>query len=220
MVNSGNPTNEEKMRRVGARLGEREGSSGLSFALNAIIALFCVLLVAEVVFNSFFMGIYVVNVSMQPGLNGAESTAVSGGDFVYVNKTAQPDYGDVVVAYREVSHADGSRERGNIIKRAVAFGGDTVEIVMGTLIVNGEIVDEPYVDPNRNDPVINNYSKHTVAENSMFLLGDNRNMSTDSRDYGDYPLSALVGVVPQWSIDGKAFTTAVYTFFNFTLLGK
>ncbi len=220
MISSGSGKTEEKMRSVSVMLGERGKSSGLSFVLNVVIAFFCVLLVAEIVFNSFFLGIYVVNVSMQPGLTGAQSTNVSGGDFVYVNKTAQPDYGDIVVVYREVKHSDGSYERGNIIKRAVAFGGDTVEIVMGTLIVNGEIVDEPYVDPNRNDPVINNYKKHVVAENSMFLLGDNRNMSSDSRDYGDYPLNSLVGVVPQWSIDGKAFTTAVYTFFNFTLLGK
>ena len=54
----------------------------------------------------------------------------------------------------------------------------------------------------------------------MFLLGDNRNKSSDSREYGDFPVSSLVGVVPQWSIDNKEFTTAVYTYFNFTLLGK
>ncbi|MDE7329630.1 MAG: signal peptidase I, partial [Clostridia bacterium] len=145
----------------------------------------------------------------------------AGGDFIYVNKWVQPDYGDVVVVYAEVSGASGIITRGNLIKRAVAFGGDTVEIKEGVLYRNGEEVDESgYIQPDRNSPLLNNFSAHTVKEGCMFLLGDNRNKSSDSREYGDFPLSSLVGVVPQWSMDCKDFTTSVYTYFNFTILGK
>ncbi len=125
-----------------------------------------------------------------------------------------------MVVYRETTNSRGQKVKGNIIKRVVAFGGDTVEIKGGVLIVNGNEVDEPYVDPSRNTPLLNNYGEHTVKEGCMFLLGDNRNESTDSRDNGDYPQANLVGVVPQWSINVKSFTTAIYTFFNYTLTGK
>lgn len=222
-------TQYANLNNVGDCLYGKEKRSYLNIFLNVIIVVFCVILAAEVIFNSFFTGIYVVNVSMTPTFTGAPVTGTNpdgteifgaGGDFIYVSKNAKPDYGDVVVVYRETENQKGQIIKGNIIKRVVAFGGDSVEIDRGVLKVNGEAVDEPYLDPDRNSPVLNNFEYHVVEEGCMFLLGDNRNNSSDSRDNGDYPVKNLVGVVPQWSINIKSFTTAVYTFFNFTVKGK
>lgn len=212
--------NANNLTEVGGSLYGRGKPPFFGVALNAAIVVLCVLLFAEAVFNLFFMGIYVVNVSMQPTLNGAQREDVSGGDFIYVNKFAEPDYGDIVVVYREVTEAGGRTAGGNIIKRAVAFGGDTVKMVDGVLYLNGAAVEESYVDLSRIDKTKNNFPEHTVKANCMFLLGDNRNNSTDSREFGDYPMESLVGVMPDWSYNSRGFSTAVYTFFNFTLFGK
>ena len=122
------------------------------------------------------------------------------------------------MVYREAP--DGTK--GNIIKRAVAFEGDTVELNKGVLKVNGEVVDEYYLDADYNSPDndYNTLPERPVKEGCMFLLGDNRNVSNDSRQNGDYPVENLVGVVPKWSLKIKPMTTKFYTFFNFTLWGK
>ena len=200
-------------------LYKRSGRSPFNIFLNAIIVLFCVILILEVVFNILFMGIYVVNVSMQPTLIGARSENTRGGEFIYVDKHASPDYGDIVIVYREVSYG-GHTEKGNIIKRAMAFGGDTVKMEKGILYVNGNAVKEDYLVYNDPELSVNSFEERTVKEGCMFLLGDNRNESTDSRQNGDYPVKNLVGVVPDWAMSVKSFTTAMYTFFNFTLWGK
>lgn len=194
--------------------------SVFNLVTNVLLVVLCVIFLLEICFNTFFTGIYVVNVSMRPNFIGAEREGVRGGDFIYVNTAAQPDYGDVVVVYREEVNIYGEVEKGNIIKRVLAFGGDWIEIVDGLVYVNDELVVEDYIHPDYNDPEKNNFSRHLVEENCMFLLGDNRNESKDSRETCDYPLKDLVGVVPQWSIALKPFTTALYTFFNFTIYGK
>lgn len=194
--------------------------SAFNIFTNVLLIILCVIFVAEVSFNTFFTGIYVVNVSMRPNFIGAEREGEPGGDFIYVNTFAKPNYGDVVVVYREEINVYGGVDRGNIIKRVLAFGGDWVEIVDGVVYVNDKVVVEDYVAAENNDPKLNNFSRHQVKENCMFLLGDNRNASSDSREKGDYPIKNLVGVVPQWSIALKPVTTALYTFFNFTIYGK
>ncbi len=200
-----------KLLNVGESLMDSKCSQVGDFILNFILAAFTVLVVCQLLFNCFFTGIYVVNVSMQPNFNGAVAEDEPGGDFVYANTWVSPRYGDVVIVDRKFLG-----ERGNIIKRVVAFGGDTVEIAEGVLYINDEIVDESgYIDPDRNTPETNNFARHVVREGHMFLLGDNRNKSTDSRDYGDFPMSSLVGVVQQWSITCKPFTSALYNFLNF-----
>lgn len=193
--------------------------------LNVIIVLFLLILVAEMSFNMRFTGIYVVNVSMTPTIIGAEAEDVRGGDYVYADRYAEPGYGDIVIVrMRE----EGEGRDKNIIKRVVAFGGDTVYITRGQLYLKkrGEAefvrVEESYVEETRNTPSLprNNFPEHTVEEGCMFLLGDNRDRSSDSREYGDFKKEDLLGVVTGWSLKGKEFFTAVYTFFHFTLAGK
>ena len=199
-------------------LYKRERRSPLNICLNVIIVLFCAILVLELSFNVLYTGIYVIDESMTPTIIGAPTSNRSGGEFIYIDKYAKPNYGDIVVVYRETP--DGTK--GNIIKRVVAFGGDTVELTGGVLKVNGEVVEEYYLDDAYNSPEseYNTLAERTVAEGCLFLLGDNRNVSNDSRQNGDYPVENLIGVVPKWSMQIKSLTTKFYTFFNFTLWGK
>lgn len=210
----------ETFRLFDARdsLYKRERRSPLNIFLNVVIVFFLAVLFLEMSFNAFFTGIYVIDDSMRPTIIGAPSATSSGGEFIYVDKYAKPSRGDIVVVSRAT--ADGTK--GNIIKRVIALENDTVELVEGVLILNGKEVKEYYLDDDYNSPDndCNTFAEHTVEEGYMFLLGDNRNVSSDSRQNGCYSVENLVGVVPKWSLHIKSLTTKFYTFFNFTLWGK
>lgn len=215
---SGVKLETSRFKNVRDSLYKRDRRSPLNICLNVIIVLFCAILVLELSFNVLFTGIYVIDESMLPTIVGADRNHPNepGGEFIYVDKYAKPHRGDIVVVYRET--ADGAK--GNIIKRVVAFGGDTVELTNGVLKVNGNVIDEYYLDANNNSPdsECNTLDEpHVVKDGCMFLLGDNRNVSSDSRQNGDYPVKDLVGIVPNWSMKMKSVTTKFYTFFNFTL---
>jgi signal peptidase I len=77
-----------------------------------------------------------------------------------------------------------------LIKRVIGLPGETVEIRGGQVFVNGEPLDEPLVDeetlPGRNGQV-------TVPPLHVYVLGDNRNHSNDSRSFGPIPIENIVG---------------------------
>ena len=77
-----------------------------------------------------------------------------------------------------------------LIKRVIGLPGETVEIRDGQVIINGGPLDEPFVDdgtqPGRNGQV-------TVPPLHVYVLGDNRNHSNDSRSFGPVPIENIVG---------------------------
>lgn len=81
------------------------------------------------------------------------------------------------------------------VKRVIALEGQTVDISDGNVIVDGEILDEPYYDGVTNimDPTVD--YPITVEEDHVFVMGDNRPRSLDSRDssLGQVPVDALIG---------------------------
>jgi len=80
-----------------------------------------------------------------------------------------------------------------IIKRIIAVGNDTVEIKDGKVFVNGEKLKEDYLDDSYT-PVVNpEYSSIKVPEGSIYVLGDNRDNSKDSRSIGPIPLEKVQG---------------------------
>ena len=188
-----------------------------------ILIILAFLLLIRVLFAYRYIGIYVENSSMSPTLTGAESADVAGGDFLYADKNALPEHGDIVVLRKPDTEDD------NIIKRVIALGGDTVYIDGGVVYIKygGEdefvALEEDYVLSSNCDPYLpqnslpSEYNAVTVPQNCMFVLGDNRNVSHDSRydDYGCFNYSQLVGVITDWSYACKPFFTALYTFFTF-----
>jgi signal peptidase I len=88
-----------------------------------------------------------------------------------------------------------------LLKRIVGVGGDTVEIRDGVLFVNGDRRREPYVPYDRVDSVY--FGPVRVPAGSVFVMGDDRANSRDSRDFGPVAESALVGraVLRTWPLD-------------------
>ncbi|OPX83756.1 MAG: Signal peptidase I T [Pelotomaculum sp. PtaB.Bin104] len=76
-----------------------------------------------------------------------------------------------------------------MIKRVVGLPGDTVSIKRGIVYVNGNPLEEPYeLEKPRED-----FKLFTVPENSIFVMGDNRNNSYDSRFWGVVPMELVIG---------------------------
>ena len=81
-----------------------------------------------------------------------------------------------------------------ILKRIIAVGGDTLEIYHHTIWVNNELV-EPYIT-SENWNKSGEYDTHqTIGKNQVFLLGDNRNTSGDSRHFGTIKMEQILGKV-------------------------
>lgn len=90
-----------------------------------------------------------------------------------------PRQGDVVVLTKPFSTVTGP-----IVKRVIAVGGQSVSIDYneGTVSVDGQVLNEPYINERMWPPSYPNQSEVTVPEGSIFVMGDNRNASSDSRD--------------------------------------
>ena len=123
------------------------------------------------------------------------------GDRVFVNKFvyrfSEPEHGDIVV----FESVEGESE--DLIKRIVGLPGDRVAVFDGVLFVNGERWEEPYV--NKLFPDNSSYGPETVPEGDIFVMGDNRANSRDSRFFGPVPVENIEGEAfvifwPPWRI--------------------
>jgi signal peptidase I len=103
----------------------------------------------------------------------------------------EPSRGDVVVyMYPRDPTA-------HYFKRIVAVGGDQISLSEGHVLINGMSVTEPYANPGNPALPINNTPRYTVPSGHVFVLGDNRGNSTDSRSpaHGFIPVDKLLGRV-------------------------
>lgn len=101
---------------------------------------------------------------------------------------ADPEQGDIIV----FKYPDDPSQ--NFVKRVIGTPGDTVEIIGGVTYVNGEILEEPYLNEK---PAARSFGPYEVPEGCYFVMGDNRNNSHDSRFWTNT-------FVPRESVLGKA----------------
>jgi signal peptidase I len=108
---------------------------------------------------------------------------------VQAQPTNEPVWTDVVNAFKGLfGFPTGGRE--DLIKRVMAVGGDKIEGRGGSVYVNGKKVAEPYLPAGVKTST---FGPITVPQGKLFVMGDNRGNSDDSRSFGPIPVSKVVG---------------------------
>jgi signal peptidase I len=107
-----------------------------------------------------------------------------------------PERGDIVVFWPPDSLFPEGKRKDAFIKRIIGLSGDTVEVADGKVFLNGDVLDEDYIKAEPNYT----WGPETVPANSYLVLGDNRNSSYDSHEWGYVPADNIIGkaVVRFW----------------------
>jgi signal peptidase I len=127
-------------------------------------------------------------------------------DYVLVDKLS-PHWdpysrGDVVVLQPPEGWAT---EKTPFIKRVIGIGGDTIQVIDGLVFVNGTDLDEPYLfadaDGTR-QATTSDEPQWVVPANDVFVMGDHRQQSADSRLFGPIPVTSVLGraVIRYWPL--------------------
>jgi len=155
-----------------------ENRSGFMRIVIDVVETLILSIVLFVAINAVSARIRVDGASMEPTLQS--------GEFVIVNKLAylfgEPTTGDVIVFHFP---RDPDQE---YIKRIIGLPGDRVEIKNGEVYLNDQVLDEDYIAAS---PVYEDILE--VPGDSLVVLGDNRNNSSDSHNWGPVPLDYVIG---------------------------
>lgn len=163
-------------------IGKEFRKAALEFAKTLVVAF----LLAHFIMVSVAQAFQVEQYSMEPNLLPRDRVLVN--KFIY--RFRPPTPGQIIVLHPP---SDASR---NYIKRVVAVAGQTVRIRDGRVYINEQPLREPYLRATTNG----DYGPQVVPPQEVFVLGDNRGNSEDSRAFGFVPVRSIVGeaVVIYW----------------------
>jgi signal peptidase I len=156
--------NEKKVKSMWRELFETVVSAG-------IIAFFIITFIGQVT--------VVKGASMEDTLFNSERLICN--KIVY--RITEPKHGEIVIFKPPID------QNHNYIKRVIAVEGDKVKIVDGTVYLNGEQLEEDYIEHRSYETM----PEIIVPEDSYFVLGDNRSNSSDSRFWGFVPEKNIIG---------------------------
>lgn len=169
---------DESDRPVAA--GEPKKSS-LTRTLVEIVVIVAAAFAIALLVQAFIVKPFTIHqVSMRPTLEE--------GDRILLNRLSyhfrEPARGDVIVFHSPVNDGE------DLVKRVVAVAGDTVSVAGGTVYVNGTAQDEPYI---LERGFAGESPETRIPAGEVFVMGDNRNNSGDSRVFGPIPEDAVIG---------------------------
>lgn len=174
--------NESQATTPGVEISDdqtvEEGRSSFTSFLVDVLETLVLSVLLFLAINTISARIRVDGSSMEPTLQS--------GEFIVVNRLAykfgEPELSDVVVFHFP---GDPGLE---YIKRVVGLPGDSIRIMDGTVFVNDQPLNEPYIAA---QPRYN--GSWNVPEDHIFVLGDNRNNSSDSHNWGAVPMENVIG---------------------------
>lgn len=195
-------------------LNEKKIKRPLYTAFSVVLGIAALAIVLFFAFDIYlYSACYVVEVS---GTSMCET--LSDGDRLYALKTFEPQRGDVVVIDVSECPAEYGFSGDFIIKRLIALEGDEVKLDNGSVLIKYAGTDEfvtlqeDYVTAQTLPSFGTGAREWTVGEGEIFFLGDNRTVSLDARAVGCLSEEQIVGVVPQWAIAIRGWSTAWETF--------
>lgn len=153
---------------------------------------------------------FIITQFIKPTLVRGDSmySTLEEGDYLIINrmsyKFGKIEHGDIIVFKSDLQQDDGTNK--DLVKRVIGTEGDKIKIKNSKVYVNGKELDEPYI----HDEVTEGDIDTVVPENCVFVLGDNREISLDSR-YEE------VGFINKSDILGKVFVR-LYPFNKIGLL--
>lgn len=170
-------------------------------SVNILFAVACILIVFVTLITVVFFGVHVEGESMSNTLND--------GDVLIASYIKEPDYGSIVAI-------SGKKDNELIIKRIIGKPGDTISLENGKVYRTSKggtkvELNEPYIkEPDSTYPT--NYPNNVwvLDDDQYYFLGDNRKNSNDSRYYGTCSRKQIIGVIPDWCLRIKDFTTDAY----------
>ena len=167
--------------------------SGLYTALSWIRDLAFSVLLAVILIVFIYQPVKVEGTSMMPALTDQERIFIN--KFTYRFGSGYIKRGDLVVFFFKLDLTK------SYIKRVIAIPGDTVRIDRGTVYVNSQRLDEPYVPAEYRDA--QSLSPVIVPQDNYFVLGDHRSSSNDSRAWGTVERKHIYGkaVFVYWPLE-------------------
>lgn len=132
----------------------------------------------KIIIGAVLLAVLITSIIAPARVIGNSMTkTLANNDYLFVYKLAYknhaPEYKDIIVLKTNIE------ENKKLIKRVIGVPGDTIDITNDELYVNGKKIDEPYI----NEKMVGNQDmKIKVPEGKIFVMGDNRNNSLDSRN--------------------------------------
>lgn len=167
---------------------KREEKGGLSTFASFLIMI-AIVVVAYFGLRTFVVGTYEIP-------SGSMLDTIQIGDRVFSEKVSyyfrDPEQGDII------TFADPENPQRTLIKRVIAVGGQTVDLKDGRVYVDGKKLDEPYTEGKQSLPLNTAYGvsityPYTVPDGYLWVMGDNRTNSADSRYFGAVSKDSVTG---------------------------
>jgi signal peptidase I len=182
-------------RSLAGRAADEEAEHERARSLVEWVAILAgALIIALLVKTFLFQAFYIPSGSMEPTLHHS--------DRVIVNKLSyqfgEVERGDVVV-FERPERAVGDPAMHDFIKRVIGLPGDQIETHRGIVYVNGRRLDEPYLVEG---VLTEDLPPTRVPRGHLWVMGDNRPFSSDSRSFGPIPEDTVIGraIVRVWPI--------------------
>lgn len=144
---------------------------------RVIFSVLCGLGAGIIISNFLICRVTVEGVSMNPTYHS--------GDTLFINRVAKPERGDIVTF---------SRNGKNYIKRVIGLPGDKVYISDSKVYINGDVLEENYINEKTFDGGVLENTVCTLGDGEYFVMGDNRNYSLDSREFGVVYEDEILGI--------------------------
>jgi signal peptidase I len=169
--------------------GLSKGRKALRWLREALETILPAVLIAFLINFFLAQATQVHGQSMEPTLHSDQRLVVEKVSYRFHG----PRHGDIVV----LKSPQQSTEL--LIKRVIGLPGETVEIRQGRVYINGQELDEPYLERSTGG----NWGPIIIPPLQVFVLGDNRSFSNDSRAFGVVPIENIVGRawVSYWPLD-------------------